>query len=461
MDTDKKEGSGDAKVEVKMDAEAAKAKEKRRTRKDSSNSQNSRHSESGNGNGVSNGAVKRAGKIGDRKSRTIYGRGLPKKGGGGGKGTWGRPGEELLTDGVMDNKDPNYDSEEQDNDIMYKPVTPVWSEDEIIKTLQPIIKEYFEHGQQDEVHESVEGLNVSDRKYMVIVVLITLAMEKKNEFRELASLLLKRLVAPLSSKNDSGENASKIIYYANAEDLSHAFLDLCDSLPELVLDTPDAAKVLGRFLARAISEKIIEEKILSRIIEAASLNDDEYGKSCAKEARLLLSIPHYNLSHIWGVGGGNQPMILLKKKINLLLKEYLSSGDSEEAIRCITDLDVPHFNHEVVYEAIIMLIELSNERSANMMVHLFKRLADTVVVTADQLVHGFKRVYGEISDLSIDVPKAYPQLQNFVKKCHDLQIIDAKLMMSVPTKSRKRFVSEGDHGRFSGGKYGDRFFDLA
>lgn len=365
-----------------------------------------------------------------------------------------------MTDGVLDNKDPNYDSEEQDNDIMYKPVTPVWSEDEIVKTVQPIIKEYFEHGQQEEVYESLKGLNVSDRKYMVIVVLITLAMEKKNEFRELASLLLKRLVMPLSLKTESNEKSPDKKFYANMEDLSHAFLDLCDSLPELVLDTPDAAKVLGRFLARAISENIISDSILSKIIDAASLNDDEHGTSCAKEARLLLSIPHYNLSHIWGVGGGNQPMILLRKKINLLLKEYLSSGDSEEAIRCITDLDVPHFNHEVVYEAVIMVIELSNDRSANMMVHLFKRLADTVVVTADQLVHGFKRVYGEMSDLSLDVPKAYSQLQSFVKKCHDLKVINAKLMMSVPVKSRKRFVSEGDHGRFSG-RSGDRFFDLA
>ena len=33
-----------------------------------------------------------------------------------------------------------------------------------------------------------------------------------------------------------------------------------------------------------------------------------------------------------------------------LLKEYLSSGDSEEAMRCVRDLDVPHFHHEVVYE---------------------------------------------------------------------------------------------------------------
>ncbi len=36
--------------------------------------------------------------------------------------------------------------------------------------------------------------------------------------------------------------------------------------------------------------------------------------------------------------------------MNLLLREYLSSGDIAEATRCLKDLDVPHFHHELVYE---------------------------------------------------------------------------------------------------------------
>ncbi len=37
-------------------------------------------------------------------------------------------------------------------------------------------------------------------------------------------------------------------------------------------------------------------------------------------------------------------------QMNLLLREYLSSGDIAEATRCLKDLDVPHFHHELVYE---------------------------------------------------------------------------------------------------------------
>jgi len=43
-----------------------------------------------------------------RKSRAGLGRGLPKKGGAGGKGTWGALGSELAAVAALDFKDPNY-----------------------------------------------------------------------------------------------------------------------------------------------------------------------------------------------------------------------------------------------------------------------------------------------------------------------------------------------------------------
>lgn len=40
----------------------------------------------------------------------------------------------------------------------------------------------------------------------------------------------------------------------------------------------------------------------------------------------------------------------LSPQMNLLLKEYLISGDVAEAEHCLRDLEVPHFHHELVYE---------------------------------------------------------------------------------------------------------------
>lgn len=90
------------------------AKAKRRLRKNSSR-------DSGRGDSVSeNGETQKAGlvvptspkgKVLDRRSRSGKGRGLPKKGGAGGKGVWGTPGQVYDVEEV-DIKDPNYDDDQ-------------------------------------------------------------------------------------------------------------------------------------------------------------------------------------------------------------------------------------------------------------------------------------------------------------------------------------------------------------
>lgn len=66
----------------------------------------------------------------------------------------------------------------------------------------------------------------------------------------------------------------------------------------------------------------------------------------------LLSIKHglTRLDNVWGVGGSLRPVQYLVRQMNMLLDEYLCSGDLQEAIRCILELEVPHFHHELVYE---------------------------------------------------------------------------------------------------------------
>lgn len=46
----------------------------------------------------------------------------------------------------------------------------------------------------------------------------------------------------------------------------------------------------------------------------------------------------------------NSLSLLSLLQMVLLLKEFLSSGDVAEATRCLQELEVPHFHHELVYE---------------------------------------------------------------------------------------------------------------
>lgn len=104
-------------------------------------------------------------------------------------------------------------------------------------------------------------------------------------------------------------------------------------------------------------------------------------------ADVLLSMKHgmTRLDNVWGVGGGLRPVTSLVRSMGLLLQEYVSSDDAAEAARCLKELEVPHFHHELVYEAIVMALEAANEETENSMVKLLKSFWDSTIITPDQM----------------------------------------------------------------------------
>lgn len=85
-------------------------------------------------------------------------------GGAGGKGVWGKPGSELDAPEVMDEKDPNYDSDSLDNgDVTLEAIVPTLSLEEIHKHLEPVILEYYSHGDTREVRTVIRLVSVSLR----------------------------------------------------------------------------------------------------------------------------------------------------------------------------------------------------------------------------------------------------------------------------------------------------------
>lgn len=140
------------------------------------------------------------------------------------------------------------------------------------------------------------------------------------------------------------------------------------------------------------------------------------------------------LDNVWGVGGGTRPVKALKKRIALLLTEFLSSEDVTEATRCLKELDVPHFHHELVYDAVVMSIEKSTERAAQLICNLLKSLCETIVITQDQMEQGIKRVFEEMPEICIDVPAAYVLLEHVANKMRNCGILSAKLYQELPSR---------------------------
>ncbi|MGH0129067.1 UNVERIFIED_CONTAM: hypothetical protein FKN15_015666, partial [Acipenser sinensis] len=317
-----------------------KAKAKRRLRKNSSR-------DSGRGDSLSdNWESLRAvlvpptspkGKLLDRRSRSGKGRGLPKKGGAGGKGVWGSPGEVYDLEEI-DVKDPNYD-EDQENCVYETVVLPL-DEGVFEKTVTPIVQEYFEHGDTNEV------------------------------------------------------------------------------------------ALVGQFIARAVGDKILSRDYIESYKGKV---DCDHARAALDRVAVLLKMSKGGL---WGAGGGQRPVKQLIKEINLLLKEYLLSGDVAEAERCLQELEVPHFYHEFIYEAVVMVLESTGETTFKMVLQLLKFLWESSVITVDQMRRGFERVYMEIPEINIDVPHAYSVLEQFVEQSFNAGVINKKLRDLCPCSPR-------------------------
>ncbi|XP_054709294.1 programmed cell death protein 4-like [Uloborus diversus] len=319
-------------------------------------------------------------------------------------------------------------SKDQDN-CEFEEIVPELTIEDLEKTVDPLIHEYFEHGDTQEVVVCLEELNLGKLRPQIVSMAITLAMERKPSQREMTSVLLSDMYGQILLQ----------------EDIALGFDQLLQNLSDLVLDTPDAPTVLGNFVARVVADDCLPPKYIKN---SKGRFDCIHARAALEHAEALLSMKHglVRLDNVWGVGGGMRPVKYLINQMHLLLEEYLCSGDSAEACRCIQELEVPHFHHELVYEALIMVIENMREPSMDLMCKLFQVLASSVIVTPDQMTRGFFRVYDEMPDIVIDVPQAYTVLEKFVMKCKTAGFITEEVVKKLPIRGRKRFVSEGDGG---------------
>lgn len=121
----------------------------------------------------------------------------------------------------------------------------------------------------------------------------------------------------------------------------------------------------------------------------------------------------------------------------------------------------------VLHQAIVMVLESKGDKTCSMVLQLLQSLANSSVITVDQirrvrrprvpafptagcfpgrsltfdlvlmfppLPQGYDRVYTDISDINIDVPRAYSILEQFVEQSFSIGIIDARLRDDCPCR---------------------------
>ncbi|KAL6856882.1 hypothetical protein ACP4OV_018264 [Aristida adscensionis] len=318
-----------------------------------------------------------------------------KKDGAGGKGTWGKL-IDTDADACLDRNDPNYDSGEEPYELVEAPVsTPL---DDYKKAVVPIIEEYFSNGDVKLAASDLKELGYDDFHRYFVKKLVSMAMDRHDKEKEMASVLLSSVYGNLISSTQ----------------IRLGFVLLLEAVDDLAVDIPDAVDVLALFIARAVVDDILPPAFLSKA--KAGLSESSKGMQVVQIAeKSYLSAPHHAelIERKWG-GSTHITVEEVKKRITDLLKEYIKNGDTTEACRCIRELAVPFYHHEVVKRAITLGME--SPVAENLIVKLLKEASEECLISSSQMMKGFSRVAEGLDDLALDIPSAKSEFQLLVSK---------------------------------------------
>ncbi|KAM0044408.1 putative programmed cell death protein [Helianthus debilis subsp. tardiflorus] len=317
-----------------------------------------------------------------------------KKDGGGGKGTWGKL---LDTDGEphIDRNDPNYDSGEEPYQLVGSAVSDPL--DEYKRKVASIIDEYFTTGDVDLAASELRDLGSSEYHPYFIKRLVSMAMDRHDKEKEMASVLLSALYSDVISSTQ----------------IKQGFFMLLESADDLAVDILDTVETLALFVARAVVDDILPPAFVTRAKK--SLSESSKGFEVLQTAeKSYLSAPHHAelVERRWG-GSTHITVEEVKKKISDLLREYVESGDTAEACRCIRQLGVAFFHHEVVKRALILAME--NRSAEPLILKLLKEASEEGLISSSQMVKGFSRLRESLDDLALDIPSAKSLFESLVQ----------------------------------------------
>ncbi len=240
-----------------------------------------------------------------------------------------------------------------------------------------------------------------------------MALEKKNAEREMASVLLSGLTRVYGS-----------------EQFFEGFIRILRNIDDLSLDTPNACPLVANFIARAIVDDVLPPVFLSLVPKR--LVESGRGREVASLVTGLME-QHSNtrIMNVWGVGA-RRTVDELKESVAALVEEYYVEGEVVEAVKCVQELGVPHFGHEVVKKAVYRSVEKGGEALSQAR-KLLKALMDAGALERAELTKGMSRAVRGLPDLSLDVPNAAQRIDEIIEKGVEEGLFDKGLIEHART----------------------------
>ncbi|KAL7063298.1 hypothetical protein AAHC03_01087 [Spirometra sp. Aus1] len=421
------------------------------------------------------------------------------------KDVWVRVSDEL-DELELDHGDPDYDSDE-DIPIEVNQVNAVLSDEDLEEFFSSLVHEYYDHCKTEEVIEALKEITLSPlQRRRLPFMAINLALQHKMSHCELTSELLSEMCGKVISMSamqqgfhlllddladivldvpKAPEYVGRFIARGVADDilppkfvqqykeLNAALLPLSSGLGEksVTTGTPPSSSIPPVSIAlrrdsggsAALSANTHSSSGVSSAGESVTMTTGtaasgdigsapsgdapvNYAMQAILKAETLLTLSHAysRLDIIWGIPPSERVTTLLMKQISSLLEEYLCTGKLEDATAALQELDSPHYHHELVYQAILLVLERSGDQVADRILRLLDHLCRSVVITLDQLLTGVKRIYVELPEIQRQLPVSYVLLERFINRAVEVGFLPKKVANEMPTKARKRFVSEGD-----------------
>lgn len=228
-----------------------------------------------------------------------------------------------------------------------------------------------------------------------------MSLDKGDRERELVSKLFSALYPDILSSNTIGKG----------------FERLFEIVDEVEKDAPAAKQTISTFLARAVVDEVLPPSFLADSVVC------NLGGEVVEVAKAMLSRDRAGakLERSWGPGDG-RPVEDMKVSVDQILQEYLLSGDAEEASRCLVEMNVPHFYHEIVKRAVINAIDEPEDKQESMSTLLAVLFAKEVLST-QQATRGFNRLHLLLPDLLLDTPGAATVLSQFTARAKEAGIL--------------------------------------
>ncbi|CAH9104506.1 unnamed protein product [Cuscuta europaea] len=310
--------------------------------------------------------------------------------------------------------------------------------DEYKKSVVSLVEEYFSTGDVDVAASDLRELGSVEYHPYFIKRLVSMAMDRHDKEKEMASVLLSALYADVIS----------------SAQISRGFFMLLESTDDLAVDILDAVDILALFIARAVVDDILPPAFIARARKMLPEASKGYQVLQTAEKSYLLAPHHAELvERRWG-GSTHLTVEEVKKKIAELLREYIESGDTNEACRCIRQLGVSFFHHEVVKRALVLAMEI---RTAEFIImKLLKEAAEEGLISSSQMLKGFSRLSECLDDLALDIPSAKTLFQSIVHQAISEAWLDSSFLKSLSNEDGK--VHDADYERMR--RYKEQFVNI-